>query len=240
MRVQPQLPANTVAANIPQSDQRQARVRSTNVLVMALNTFLLYLATWALVALSPGPAVMFVMSTAARHGMRGAVAGMAGIDIGHLTCFSAVAFGLAALLTSFSGAVAAVRVVGAIYLMYLGARMLLAKPRGTTPVIAQPPSRAHGGLLLQGLAVQLTNPKNLLFVLALLPQFISPSRPLLPQLAIMLTVTIVVDSVVLLAYAHVAVHGARALKGSRAVAWLERCFGAALIFFGIKLLAARR
>lgn len=203
---------------------------------MALETFLLYLATWTLVALSPGPAVMFAMSQAARHGMRGATAGTAGILSGHLVCFVAVALGLAALLARVSGAMTVIRVIGALYLCHLGVRMLMARPRAPADLAAnapQPP--AHTGLLLQGLLVQLTNPKNLLFVLALLPQFIAPDRPLLPQLAIMFTVTVVIDGVVLLAYALLAARGARALKGSRILAWLERGFGAALIFFGMRL-----
>jgi len=207
---------------------------------MALDTFLLYLATWTLVALSPGPAVMFSMSQAARHGMRGAAAGTAGILLGHVIVFGAVAFGLAALLASYSGAVTAIRIVGALYLMYLGAKMLIAKPRGSETVIAAPTPRAHGSLVLQGLGVQLTNPKLLLFVLALLPQFIRPDYPLPLQLAIMLAVTVIIDGIALLAYAQLASHGARALKGSRALAWVERAFGGALIFFGLKLLFSRR
>jgi homoserine/homoserine lactone efflux protein len=207
---------------------------------MALDTFLLYVATWTLVALSPGPAVMFSMSQATRHGMRGAVAGTSGILLGHVIVFGAVAFGLAALLASYSGAVTTIRIVGALYLIYLGAKMLLSKPRGAEAVIVTPTPRAHGGLVLQGLGVQLTNPKLLLFVLALLPQFIRPGYPLLLQLAIMLAVTMVIDGIALLAYAKLASHGARALKGSRVLAWLERAFGGALIFFGLKLLVTRR
>ena len=207
---------------------------------MPLDTFLLYLATWTLVALSPGPAVFFSMSQAARHGMRGAAAGTAGILLGHVIVFGAVAFGLAALLASCSGAVATIRIAGALYLMYLGAKMLFSKPCDAVPVTAAPARPAHGGLVLQGLAVQLTNPKLLLFVLALLPQFISPEYPLPLQLAIMLAVTVVIDGIALLAYAKLASHGSRALKGSRVVAWLERAFGGALIFFGLKLLVSRK
>jgi len=207
---------------------------------MPLDTFLLYLATWTLVALSPGPAVMFSMSQATRHGMRGAVAGTAGIMVGHVLVFGAVAFGLAAVLASYSGAVMTIRIVGALYLMYLGAKMLFAKPRNGEVAVTTPAPRAHGGLVLQGLAVQLTNPKLLLFVLALLPQFIHPGYPLALQVAVMLAVTIVIDSIALLAYAKLATHGARALKGSRAIAWLERAFGGALIFFGVKLLLSRK
>jgi homoserine/homoserine lactone efflux protein len=136
--------------------------------------------------------------------------------------------------------VTTIRIIGAIYLMYLGAKMLFAKPSAAQlPVVKATPPR-HGGLALQGLGVQLTNPKLLLFVLALLPQFISPGYPLPLQLAIMLTVTVVIDGIALMAYAHLAARGARALKGSRAVAWLERAFGGALIFFGLKLLVARK
>jgi homoserine/homoserine lactone efflux protein len=183
---------------------------------------------------------MFAMSQGARHGMRGAFAGTAGILLGHVICFTAVAFGLVALLASFNGAVIAIRIVGALYLMYLGARMIFSKPRATATLDTAAAPTAHGGLILQGLGVQLTNPKNLLFVFALLPQFIRPDHPLLLQLAIMLAVTMLIDGAVLLIYAHLAVRGARALKGSRAVLWLERAFGTALVFFGIKLLVSSR
>jgi threonine/homoserine/homoserine lactone efflux protein len=207
---------------------------------MALDTFFLYLATWTLVALSPGPAVMFVMSQGGRFGNRGAVAGTAGILVGHLVCFTLIAFGLAALLERFSAAVDFIRIGGALYLMYLGARMMLSKPHGPQSVAVNGAPPAHHGIALQGLAVQLTNPKNLLFVLALLPQFIAADRPLLPQLGIMFLVTVTIDGAVLLAYAHLAVRGARALKGSRVMLWVERVFGAALVFFGLKLLTTRR
>jgi homoserine/homoserine lactone efflux protein len=202
---------------------------------MALDTFLLYLAAWTLVALSPGPAVLFAMSQAARHGLPGAAAGTGGILLGHLVCFGFVAMGLAALLASVSGAMTALRLAGAAYLVYLGVRMILAKPQPVPSVTAAAPKpRAHG-IMLQGLLVQLTNPKNLMFVLAFLPQFISADRPLLPQLAIMLTITVLIDGIVLLAYALLAARGARALKGSRLVTWLERGFGTALVAFGIRL-----
>jgi homoserine/homoserine lactone efflux protein len=206
---------------------------------MSLDTFLLYLTAWTLIALSPGPAVLFAMSQAARHGMPGAAAGTAGILLGHVVCFGLVAFGLAALLASVNGAMTGIRIAGALYLMYLGMRMILSSPRETAAVPVAAERKAHGGIALQGLLVQLTNPKNLLFVLALLPQFIAPDRPLLPQLGIMLTVTVVIDAICLLAYAQIAARGARALKGSRVVAWLERTLGAALIVFGVKLIASK-
>jgi threonine/homoserine/homoserine lactone efflux protein len=56
----------------------------------------------------------------------------------------------------------------------------------------------------------------------------------------MLAVTMVIDAVFLLAYAQLAARGSRALKGSRFVTWLERVFGAALIYFGLNLLFSRK
>jgi threonine/homoserine/homoserine lactone efflux protein len=208
---------------------------------MSLDTFLLYLVAWTLMAISPGPAVLFVMSNAARHGMHGAVAATAGIVSGHLVCFGAVALGLAALLAKFSEAMTALRILGALYLMYLGARMIFSRVRKDQPIDAAPPAAPdRRGVALQGLGVQVTNPKNLMFVLAFLPQFIDPARPLAPQLLIMLAVTMVIDAVFLLAYAQLAARGSRALKGSRFVTWLERVFGAALIYFGLNLLFSRK
>lgn len=208
---------------------------------MALNTFLLYLAAWTLVALSPGPAVFFSMSQAARHGMHGAVAGTAGILLGHFVCFTFVALGLAAVLSKLDGAMMVIRIVGALYLLYLGARLVLSKTQAIPDVSAAAPKPpARGSLVLQGLLVQLTNPKNLMFVLAFLPQFISADRPLLPQLGIMLTVTVLIDGAFLLGYAQIALRGVHALKGSRVITWLERAFGAALIFFGARLMLAQK
>ena len=152
-----------------------------------------------------------------------------------------MAFGLAALLASYSGAVTTIRIVGALYLMYLGAKMLFSKPRAAETIAADArAARAWRAGAAGPRACSSPIPKLLLFVLALLPQFISPDYPLPLQLAIMLAVTVVIDGIALLAYAKLASHGARALKGSRALAWLERAFGGALIFFGLKLLVARK
>jgi homoserine/homoserine lactone efflux protein len=90
------------------------------------------------------------------------------------------------------------------------------------------------------LLIQITNPKALLFVSALLPQFIEPQRPILPQLVVFALATIVIDLVVLTSYAFLAQRSLRSFRSSPWVAWLERAFGAALVFFGFRLLLARK
>jgi homoserine/homoserine lactone efflux protein len=209
---------------------------------MSVENFLLYLATWTLVALTPGPAVLCAMSQVTRHGFRASLAGIAGTQSGNLVFFICTALGLATLLKTATTAFEVLRIVGAAYLLYLGVRIILAtfrRPMAPQTVAPAHPA-AHRGLFFQGLAIQLTNPKALLFVSALLPQFIDPQRPLLPQLAILCAVTIVVDVLVLSSYALFAERGVRSLRSSGFSAWLERAFGAALVLFGFRLLFSRK
>jgi threonine/homoserine/homoserine lactone efflux protein len=93
---------------------------------------------------------------------------------------------------------------------------------------------------MQALVVQLTNPKALLFVSALLPQFLDPDGNMLLQLGLLLSCTVVVDMMVLGSYAFLADRGTRSFRRSRLSRWLERAFGAALVAFGVRLLEWRR
>jgi homoserine/homoserine lactone efflux protein len=208
---------------------------------MSIQTFLLYLATWSLVALTPGPAVMCSVAQSTRYGFRSSLAGIAGIQTGNVLFFVCIAFGLGALLATATMAFTVLRVTGAIYLFYLGTRIILSTFRRPVSKAAPaagvlPPQR---NLYLQGLLVQVTNPKALLFVSALLPQFIEPHRQVLPQLAILVLTTIVVDTMVLSSYAFLARRGIQTLRASRFSTWLQRAFGAALIFFGFRLLSRK-
>ncbi len=207
---------------------------------MTTHVLLLYLATWSVVALSPGPAVMCAMTHATRYGLRAAMTGIVGSQFGHVVFFGCIAGGLAAILATATTVFAVLRVIGAVYLMYLGVRIMIAASRrpAEVPIMAAAPS--SGSLLLQGFAIQVTNPKALLFMSALLPQFIQPSAPMGPQLLILLTITVVVDLLVLGGYACFALSGARALKSSALRRCLESAFGAVLVFFGIRLLAASK
>ncbi len=208
---------------------------------MSLQIFLLYLATWSLVALTPGPAVMCSMAQSTRYGFRSSLAGISGIQVGNLLFFVCIALGLGALLATATTAFVILRTVGAIYLVYLGARIISSfrrTARNTAQPVAAVPARR--GLFLQGLLIQLTNPKALLFVSALLPQFIEPRRPLHAQLIILVVTTIAVDLVVLSSYAFFAERGIQSFRASRFSAWLERAFGAALVFFGCRLLVSRK
>jgi len=206
---------------------------------MSIQTFLLYLGTWSLVAMTPGPAVMCSMAQSTRYGFRSSLAGVSGIQVGNFLFFVCVSLGLATLLAAATSAFTVLRILGAVYLFYLGARIIVSTFRTSTRA-CQPTGPARRSLFLQGLPVQLTNPKALLFVSALLPQFIEPHRSVPWQLAILVFTTIAVDTVVLSSYAFLAQKGLQSFRRSRISAWLERVFGAALVFFGFRLLLSRK
>ena len=185
---------------------------------------------------------MCSMAQATRFGFRSSLAGIAGIQLGNFLFFVGIALGLGTLLATATTAFAMLRVVGAIYLFYLGVRVILSTFRRSPLEAAQPvmPPPAQRSLFLQGLLIQLTNPKALLFVSALLPQFIESHRPVALQLVILVLTTMAVDSAVLSSYAFLAHRGIRSFRKSRVSAWLERAFGAALVCFGFRLLLSRK
>jgi len=209
---------------------------------MSIRIFLLYLATWSLVALTPGPAAMCSMAQATRYGFRSSLAGISGIQLGNFLFFICVALGLGTLLATATTAFTVLRFVGAIYLLYLGVRIILStfrhSPSRSERAVASLP--AHRNLFLQGLLIQLTYPKALLFISALLPLFIEPRRSVPWQLLILVFTTVAVDSIVLSSYALLAARGIQSFRGSRLSVWLERVFGATLLFFGFRLLLSRK
>jgi homoserine/homoserine lactone efflux protein len=209
---------------------------------MNIESLLLYLLTWLLVALTPGPAVIYVMSQAARCGWQAGLRGIVGIQIGNVIFFLCIAFGLVALLTAITNAFFILQIAGAAYLLYLGLRIVISslqRTREKSVPLGQPRER-RGDLVLSGVLVQLTNPKALMFISALVPQFLDPTRQLMFQIAILLSSTITIDTVVLGSYVLLADRGSHALRRTGVLRWIECAFGVALVGFGIRLLDWRK
>jgi threonine/homoserine/homoserine lactone efflux protein len=209
---------------------------------MRLQIFLLYLATWSLIAVTPGPAVMCAMAQASRYGFRSSFAGITGIQFGNLLFFIWIALGLAALLEAATSAFTVLRMVGAAYLFYLGLRIIIAsflRPSvQAAPSTLAPP--AQRSLFLQGLLIQLTNPRHCFLFPRSCRNSSSRAVPVLFQLVILGIATILIDTVVLSFYAFFAGRGVQAFRASQVGPWLERTLGAALVFFGFRLLFTRK
>jgi homoserine/homoserine lactone efflux protein len=201
-------------------------------------TWLLFCATEAVLSLTPGPAVLLVISLALTRGARAGFGGSFGILAANAVYFILSATSLGAVLLASSNLFLAIKWLGAAYLVWLGLRMVIF-PSNPPAVVTSPGSSSHPGAFWQGLVTQVANPKALIFFTALLPQFIDPSGHVPWQVAILGTSSVVIELVVLAVYV-VACDRARGWAGStRWSARLQRAGGALLIVAGARLAAIR-
>lgn len=143
----------------------------------------------------PGPNVALIMANSIAHGSRHGLATVAGTLSAQVIQLIAVALGLTALLQGLGAWFAVIRWAGVGYLLYLGIRQWRAAPVDLSRVRAgaEMPLRA---MLPRAAAVSLTNPKVLLFLGALFPQFVSTAHPLLPQVALLAVTFLIVMGLV--------------------------------------------
>jgi len=133
----------------------------------------LFLLAALVLLLIPGPAVLNIITCSIAQGKRAGLVCVLGTHLASLMHITAAALGLSALLMSSALAFSAVKYLGAAYLVYLGARALLAA-EGSHRAHAAPKGSAQ--LFAQGFWVNLLNPKTALFFFAFLPQFVDPAR----------------------------------------------------------------
>ena len=200
---------------------------------MSLSVWLAFLLAAILIAISPGPGAAASMSAGMRFGYRSAVRVIGGLQTALVIQLTVVALGLGALLLTSKHAFDAVKLLGAAYLIWLGIQKWRETPQTVEgDNVATPPS----GLFVQGLLVNLTNPKAIVFIAALTPQFIDPTRPQWLQFLILAATMCGVDTVVMSGYALLATHLRRWLNDARAMKAQNRFFGG--IFVGAGMLLA--
>jgi threonine/homoserine/homoserine lactone efflux protein len=136
------------------------------------SVWLFGLAALALLAI-PGPAVLYIVVQSAEQGRGVGLASVAGVHLGTLVHVAAAAAGLSAVIVASSVAFSAVKYAGAVYLVYLGVRKLLARDPDTEVERKREPLRRA---FARGAIVNVLNPKTALFFLAFLPQFVAPGR----------------------------------------------------------------
>ncbi|MFN8071036.1 MAG: LysE family transporter [Mycobacterium sp.] len=166
------------------------------------------------ISVSPGAGAIHSMATGLSHGLRRGAWSVAGLQIGLMTQLAVVAIGLGAAVAKSVVAFTVIKWVGVLYLIYLAVRQWRTIGEDLSAQVTQDVD-ARGGrlaLLLRGALVNLTNPKGLVFLLAVLPQFVVLSRPLLPQYLTIAATMVVVDVLVMCAYTGLA---------SRLLGWLR-------------------
>ena len=208
---------------------------------MPLDTWLaFFVASW-LISLSPGAGAISCMTAGMRYGYARGLWNILGLQLGILFILTVVAAGLGAVLATSATAFTAVKWLGAAYLVWLGVQQWRAP---AVPVDVDARAGVTQGtprqLVLRGFMVNATNPKGILFMLAVLPQFIDPARPQLIQYVICGGTLFATDLVVMSAYTGLAAKVLRLLRAPRHVRALNRTFGGLFVAAGAILAAYRR
>lgn len=208
---------------------------------MPLSTWIAYALACVLIALSPGSGAVLSMSHGLAYGVRKASGTVLGLQLGLLLVLLVAGAGVGTLLVASELAFSVVKTVGALYLMYLGVQQWRARvavgPDMSVVHAEVPPLKKR---VLTGFLTNATNPKGILFMVAVLPQFIDNSRPLLPQLAILAATMVVIDVTVMHGYAFLASSMQRFFRDARALGAQNRFFGGMLVLMGGALFFVKR
>lgn len=209
---------------------------------MTLQNWWIFVCATFLISAMPGPNMLHVMTQAMRHGLPRAVFTMAGCMLALLCLFGLSAMGMSALLSAMPQLLTAIKIVGALYLVWIGIKAW----RDDSPPIdidsgdIEIRRKTPGELFRAGFLISVSNPKALIFAAAFFPQFVSPTAPKAPQFAILLITFVAIEMSWYLTYATGGRTLGRFMRQARWQRLFNRASGGLFILFGLSLLAWRQ
>lgn len=207
---------------------------------MAWTTWLAFFAaSWA-ISISPGAGAVAAMSAGMRHGFARGYFLTFGLILGLWSQLLIVAAGLGALIVASSSAFASVKWLGVAYLLWLGIAQWRAPAVGVHASAGGAPTASRRSIIARGWALNSVNPKGTLFMLAVLPQFLDPARPLFSQYLIIAATLAFTDLVINALYTAFAAQALAALRSPRQVRWVNRSFGSLYVGLAALLATVRR
>jgi threonine/homoserine/homoserine lactone efflux protein len=208
--------------------------------VDVLATLPAFLLAVLLISASPGPAMALILRRAARGGARAALPTVLGLEAGLYLWALAAGAGLAALVAASEVAYAVLRVTGAVVLLALGLRAWLGawRDRGGP----EPPAdrRSPRGAFLEGVVVQLANPKAAVFMFAFYPQFVPQEGPVLAWTAALALLQVTVETALYLGLAAAVGEASGWLRRPRVRRRLEALSGTVLVALGVRVAVSER
>jgi homoserine/homoserine lactone efflux protein len=201
----------------------------TSLSILTAHGLALFIGAELIFSLTPGPTVMMISAYGFKGGFRDALAAIAGTQTGNTLWYVICVTGLGALVTASPSLFHAIRLLGAAYLVFLGASAIWKSFRAAPD---QRGPRLMGKPYVQATLTQMGNPKAILFFGAIVPQFLDTRGALLPQYLVMFVITFIGESVILTGYGWLAAHGSRVPGLSHAV-WRERISGVVLLALGV-------
>lgn len=195
---------------------------------MSWELWWLFVAVDVAMSLTPGPAVLFVMSQGLGLGFRSSVGANLGILSGNLIWFLLSALGLVALVLAWPRAFEVLRWLGVAYLCVIGLRSITGHTLALR-VNSERKSEPFARVWMRGVILQLANPKALVFFSALLPQFIRSENPIILQMTILAVTSVVLEFWILAGYGLLADRASHLATQPNVARWADRFAGAMLI-----------
>lgn len=207
---------------------------------MAWQVWLAFFGAAIVISVSPGAGAIQSMATGLTHGVRRGYWSILGLEIGLMLQLTLVAVGLGAAVAGSLLAFNIIKWVGVAYLVYLAVRQWRTATLDLREQVGKSTDGGRLALVVRGFLVNATNPKGLVFFLAVLPQFVVPTAPLLPQYLAIGVTMIVVDLVVMGLYTGLAVRLLQWLHTPRQQTVLNRVFSGLFATAAVVLSLVRR
>ena len=207
---------------------------------MSWDAYLIFVATTAVICLTPGPAALLIVAQGMSNGLRRSYWAIAGIALANAIYFALSATGIAALIVASGTLFSIIKWGGVAYLFYLGVSAIMNKASAFT--VAQDEKLAVRGprAFWHAMIVELSNPKALLYFVALLPQFVDPSRPVGRQMLIYGISCIILDGMSYSMYAWLGSKTRKFTASTRFVKRSNRASGSLLIIAGALMAGVKR
>ncbi len=207
---------------------------------MSLDLWLTFVAASTALLLIPGPTILLVLSYALTQGRKVAVATAAGVALGDLIAMSASLLGLGAVVLASATAFTVLKWVGAVYLIWLGFKMLRSAGSADLGDIAKAADLPARGVFGHAAAVTALNPKSIGFFIAFVPQFIDPTAAMLPQFAVLISTFVALAALNALAYALLADRLRSRISRPAVMHGLTRLGGITLMGMGVLTATLKR
>ena len=205
---------------------------------MDLSVWLTYFLAAIVLSVTPGPGVFSSIRSGLHHGVRLGAWNAVGMQVANMIHVFIVAVGLGAWLLASETLFNTIKWLGVAYLVYLGVTTWRAEPRAF--VDAPDADTTVREVFLHGFLVNITNPKSIIFFVAILPQFIDVARPVAFQYAVLAITTFAVDLVIMIGYTALAARVLRVMKDPERLRWMNRGLGSLFVATGIALASFRR
>ncbi len=209
---------------------------------MTLEVILMYAVVSFFYVISPGPAIFLAISNGMTQSMRAVCMSSLGNIIGLFILSAVSMFGLGALLMTSATLFMGVKVIGAIYLVYLGIKQFKNSRAARFDDLegGAQARRSYGNVFREGFFLAVTNPKPILFFTALFPQFLNLESALVPQFFVLTTIFMFFSFLSLSSYGLVSKLAKGWLADQKRMMWFHRITGGIFIAMGVSLLQLKR